>query len=241
MKNAIVTGGAHGIGKAIAGKLLDEGCRVIVLDVNEAFLDALTDDCLRTHKPCVTFRCDVGDPVQVEQTMLAIRHRFHRVDYLVNNAGVSIFAPIETLTVEAWNRILATNLSGMFYCTKFAQPFLSRPSAIVNIASTRALMSEPHGEAYGAAKGGVVALTHALAVSLGPGTRVNCISPGWIEVNNDYDSLTAADHAQHPAGTVGHPDDIAETAAFLLGEKARFITGQNFVVDGGMTKKMIYV
>jgi len=101
-------------------------------------------------------------------------------------------------------------------------------------------MSEPHGEAYGASKGGIVALTHALAIGLGPKTRVNCVSPGWIEVNG-YENLSEADHAQHPAGKVGRVEDIAETVWFLLSDKAAFITGQNFVADGGMTKKMIYV
>ena len=161
------------------------------------------------------------------------------MDYLVNNAGVSIFKPIDELSVGEWNDIISTNLSGMFYCVKFVKPFLSASSAIVNIASTRAIMSEPDGEAYGASKGGIVALTHALAVSLSPKTRVNCVSPGWIEVK-DYENLSEADHAQHPAGRVGYPDDVAETVAHLLSEKAGFITGQNIVIDGGMTKKMIY-
>ena len=154
--------------------------------------------------------------------------------------GIGIFKPIEELSVEMWNRILSVNLSSMFYMVKFGKHLFSEQSAIVNIASTRALMSEPDGEAYGASKGGIAALTHALAISLGTKTRVNCVSPGWIEVN-DYENLSEADHAQHPAGKVGTAEDIAETVWFLLSDKAGFITGQNIVVDGGMTKKMIYV
>jgi len=239
MKVAIVTGGAHGIGKAIAYKLLEEDYLVIVLDSNTQYLSVLEQEAAATGLNLVTFRCDVSLPEEVEQIMREIQSLYGQVDYLVNNAGISVFHPIDTLSVDEWNRIISTNLSGMFYCVKFVLPFLSTSSAIVNIASTRALMSEPHGEAYGASKGGIVALTHALSVSLGPKTRVNCVSPGWIEVN-DYDHLSEADHAQHPVGKVGKPEDIAETVAFLLSEKAAFITGQNFVVDGGMTRKMIY-
>jgi len=120
--------------------------------------------------------------------------------------------------------------------------------AIVNVASTRALQSEPHTEAYSAAKGGVVALTHALAMSLGPAVRVNCVSPGWIDVRawrkttrRDTTPLSGADHAQHPVGRAGKPEDVAGLIAWLLSEEAGFVTGQNFVIDGGMTRKMIYV
>jgi NAD(P)-dependent dehydrogenase (short-subunit alcohol dehydrogenase family) len=144
--------------------------------------------------------------------------------------------------------MLDTNLTGMFLCTKHALPALRQArAAIVNIASTRALQSEPNTEAYAAAKGGVVALTHALAMSLGPDVRVNCISPGWIDVSEwkkpsqrRASKLSAQDHAQHPVGRVGHPLDIAKLTLFLLSADAGFITGQNFVVDGGMTRKMIY-
>jgi len=128
----------------------------------------------------------------------------------------------------------------MFYMVKFGKHLFSEQSSIVNIASTRALMSEPDGEAYGASKGGIVALTHALAISLGHKTRVNCVSPGWIEVN-DYEKISEADHAQHPVGKVGTAEDIAEAVWFLLSNKAAFITGQNIVVDGGITnRKFLY-
>jgi len=145
--------------------------------------------------------------------------------------------------------VLAVNLTAVFLTAKYAVPHLrARTGSIVNIASTRALMSEPDGEAYAATKGGLVAMTHALAISLGPAVRVNCISPGWIETS-DWQATarrrppehSEADRAQHPVGRVGVPDDIAALVLFLASPDAGFITGQNIVADGGMTKKMIYV
>jgi NAD(P)-dependent dehydrogenase (short-subunit alcohol dehydrogenase family) len=236
MKTAIVTGGGHGIGKGIVEKLLKEQCTVIVLDINPQYLAELKEEYSQT----VTLLCDVGNPDEMQKAMIQIESMFGQIDYLVNNAGISVFESIENLSIEAWNQILSVNLSSIFYLVKFGKRLFSEQSAIVNIASTRALMSEPNGEAYGASKGGIVALTHALAISLGPKTRVNCVSPGWIEVNQ-YENLSEADHAQHPVGKVGRVENIAETVWFLLSDKAAFITGQNIVVDGGMTKKMIYV
>lgn len=237
MKTAIVTGGGHGIGKGIVFKLIDEGCHVIVLEANEIHMKELEQE---NNGSMMPFLCDIGIPEQVESVVREISERYSSVDYIVNNAGVGCFKSIDTMPVEMWNRVLSVNLSSIFYLIKYIKPFLSENSAIVNIASTRALMSEPDSEAYAASKGGIVALTHALAVSLSPRTRVNCISPGWIEVNN-YDGLSISDHSQHLAGRVGYVADIAEAVSFLLSEKASFITGQNLVVDGGMTKKMIYI
>ena len=183
--------------------------------------------------------------------MKATLARFQHLDALINNAALAdpVSGPVEELSLAAWNRRLGTNLTGAFLGAKPAVPALRRShGAIVNIASTRALQSEPHTEAYAASKGGLVALTHALAVSLGPAVRVNCISPGWIAVSDWQRSdrrrppeLSAADHAQHPAGRVGRPEDVAEMVAYLIGPRAGCVTGQNFVIDGGMTRKMIYV
>ena len=169
----------------------------------------------------------------------------------MNNAAIARAprVPVEQLTLESWNRQLGVNLTGAFLMAKHAAPHLrATRGAIVNVASTRALQSEANTEAYSASKGGLVALTHALAMSLGPDVRVNCVSPGWIDVSGwqkrsqrKQVALSAADHAQHPAGRVGTPADIAAMVAYLLSDAAGFVTGQNFVVDGGMTKKMIYV
>jgi NAD(P)-dependent dehydrogenase (short-subunit alcohol dehydrogenase family) len=164
----------------------------------------------------------------------------------VNDAGIAspYGDPVESLALEDWRRWIDTNLTGGFLCTKHAVPHLRAANgSIVNIASTRAIQSEPNHEAYAASKGGLVALTHALAISLGPDVRVNCISPGWIEVGSwqkASERKEPAHRPQHPVGRVGKPEDIANLVIFLSGPLASFITGQNFVVDGGMTRKMIY-
>jgi NAD(P)-dependent dehydrogenase (short-subunit alcohol dehydrogenase family) len=228
-KAALVTGGAQGIGKAIAELLAERGYRVAIAD-RKAAMGALF------------IRCDVAREPSARACVQQVMKRFGRLDALVNNAGIASpgNGPVEKLPLAQWNRRIGTNLTGVFLMTKHAAPHLRRArGAIVNIASTRAVQSEPDTEAYAASKGGMVALTHALAVSLGPQVRVNCISPGWIDTGKS--KLSRADHAQHPAGRVGRPEDVAELVAFLLSDAAGFATGQNYVLDGGMTKKMIYV
>lgn len=171
------------------------------------------------------------------------------IDVLINNAAIACNKPLEKLALVDWERVLGVNLTGPLLCAKHFVPFLRhRRGAIINIASTRALMSEPNTEAYSASKGAIVALTHALAASLAPDVRVNCISPGWIETGLWAKSQSrttpvhsAADKNQHWVGRVGQPDDIANLAAYLASEKSGFITGTNMIVDGGMTHKMIYV
>ena len=173
--------------------------------------------------------------------MASLLERFGRLDAVVSNAGIMIRKPLRRLTLEEWHRVIDTNLTAAFLLARAAEKPLRRArGAIVTIASTRALMSEPNTESYSATKGGLVALTHALAMSLGPDVRVNCVSPGWIETKN-YGALRGKDHTQHPAGRVGKPEDIAEIVGWLLDAKrSGFVTGANFVVDGGMTRKMIY-
>lgn len=186
-------------------------------------------------------KVDVSQPDDVKIEMQRVAKQFGKIDILINNAGFGIWkSPLE-LAIEEWDAVINTNLRGTFVCAREAAPYMEQGSAIVNIASTRAFMSEPNSEAYAASKGGIVAVTHALAASLGPnGIRVNVISPGWIETK-DYESLKEEDHVQHPAQRVGRPSDIAQACFYLTDRRNDFVTGINVTVDGGMTHKMIYV
>jgi NAD(P)-dependent dehydrogenase (short-subunit alcohol dehydrogenase family) len=236
MGGVLVTGGAQGIGKATARLLAARGWRVALCDI-DARAGAATAKALG-----VSFlHCDVADEAAVRRCVKAAVSALGSLDALVNNAGITgaAAAPLEKLTLAEWNRRLGANLTGMFLMAKHcARPLRRAGGAIVNIASTRALQSERNTEAYSASKGGVVALSHAMAMSLGPRIRVNCVSPGWIDTKGA--KLRNKDHAQHPAGRVGRPEDIASLVAYLLSDEAGFVTGANFVVDGGMTRKMIY-
>jgi len=184
---------------------------------------------------------DVADPAAVTALQQRVAAR-GGLDLLVNNAGMMIRKPLLELSPDEWQRVLAVNLGGPFLCSRAFAPLLQKNrGSIINIASTRALMSEVDTESYAASKGGLVALTHALAVSLGPQVRVNAISPGWIDVRTPPASpLSTSDHTQHPVGRVGRPEDVVNLVLYLASTEAGFITGQNFIVDGGMTTKMIY-
>src|SRR5436853_465770 len=175
-----------------------------------------------------------GEPVEPRQRAGQV------YDEVVSNAGIGAFAPMPKTTLESWNRVLATNLTATFLLAKAAAADLKGArGAIVTIASTRAHMSESGTLAYSASKGGLVALTHALAMTLAPDVRVNCVSPGWID-SGKHGPLRPSDHAQHPVGRVGRPEDVAAAVAYLLSDAAGFVTGAELIVDGGMTRKMIY-
>ncbi|KAA6182301.1 SDR family oxidoreductase [Thiohalocapsa marina] len=249
---ALITGGAQGIGRALAQAFLAEGWRVVVLDRDAEALAELTAEL--ASPALLALEADVGEEATVCAAFDALAAwqagQPAGLDLLVNNAGIAdpVSGPLEDLTLTAWRRWLDSHLTGAFLCTRAAIPGLrARRGAIVNIASTRALQSEPQCEAYAAAKGGLLAFTHALAISLGPEIRVNAVSPGWIEtgpLQKSAQRRTPAhrplDQAQHAVGRVGEPADIVAAVRFLASAQAGFITGQNLVVDGGMTRTMIY-
>jgi len=243
-----ITGGAQGIGKCIAQRFLSQGATVFVADCDAAAVAATAAE-YATLGAIHGLVCDVGDEAQMRDAMTGAIALAGGLDVFVANAGIGINRPVTELTLAEWNRVLAVNLTSYFLGAKYAAPALrERRGSIVALASTRAFQSEPNTEVYAASKGGVVALTHALAISLGPEIRVNAIAPGWIEVG-DWQAgdrrrtpqHTGTDRAQHPAGRVGRPEDIAELVAYLASPAATFITGTCLTVDGGMTHKMIYV
>ncbi len=245
-----VTGGAQGIGKGTARYLLERGCSVVIVDIDdEAGAECLEE--MGDIGPLRFLPLDVRDEPAVKRSLDQTVDWFGRLDGVINNAALAdpFMDDVESVDLAEWQRVIDTNLTGPFLVSKHAAPYLRESrGAIVNIASTRALQSEPNTEAYAASKGGIIALTHALAISLGPAIRVNAISPGWIDVSRwqkrearqPAEALSERDHRQHPAGRVGRPDDVAGMAAYLLSQEAGFVTGQNFVIDGGMTRKMIY-
>jgi NAD(P)-dependent dehydrogenase (short-subunit alcohol dehydrogenase family) len=236
---AIVTGAARGIGRGIAERFIAEGARTVLVDLDRDTLERTVTDLGDAARAEVG---SVADEAVVARAVASAIAWTGRLDVLVNNAAIAnpYNAPVDQLAVAAWDRIIATNLTGAFLTTRAAAPHLrTARGSIINITSTRAFMSEPNAEAYAATKGGLVALTHALAISLGPDVRVNAIAPGWIATDPTA-PLRPRDHAQHPVGRVGRPDDIAALAAYLASSEAGFVTGQTFTVDGGMTVKMIY-
>ncbi len=244
----LVTGGAQGIGQGVAGELLARGWRVVICDVDETAATAFASQ--SESSELLALEADVASESDVARVIRETVAWGGRLDALVNNAGIAdpFSGSIETLALADWQRRIDVNLTGAFLTAKHAVPHLRKAGgAIVNMASTRALQSEPDCEAYAASKGGLVALTHALAVSLGPDVRVNAVSPGWIDVRGQQtgapdalEPLSDADHRQHPVGRVGHAGDIAAAVAYLISSEAGFVTGQNLVIDGGMTRRMIY-
>jgi NAD(P)-dependent dehydrogenase (short-subunit alcohol dehydrogenase family) len=248
-RTVIVTGGAQGIGLGVADRLLGDGWRVVLADVDaEAGAEAVQR--LGPDRPVSFVTCDVADEASVADLVGRATADGDGLDGLVTSAGLASAHgdPVQELALADWQRVLAVNLTGTMLCVKHAVAHLrAAGGSVVTIASTRAHQAEPHNEAYAASKGGVVALTRALAVSLGPDVRVNCISPGWIEVGRwkkasarrepDHSPL---DRGQHPVGRVGEPGDVAGLAAWLLSEQAGFVTGQDWIVDGGMAVRMRY-
>ena len=220
-KVAVVTGGAKGIGKTIVEEFRKAGASVCVIDL-------LPND---------YFTGNIADQTVLETFARKVIADYGHVDYLVNNA-LPRMKGINTCSWDEFNYALQVGVTAPFYLTKLFMPYFAPGAAVVNISSSRDRMSQPQTESYTAAKGGIAALTHALAVSLSDKVRVNSISPGWIETNGEV--WTGPDASQQPAGRVGNPLDIANMVLFLCSDKAGFITGENICIDGGMTRQMIY-
>ncbi len=220
-KVAVITGGANGIGKCIAEEFKKAGAKVCVIDAaeNDYFVG------------------DIGQKGILETFAEKVISEYQRVDFLVNNAP-PLFKGIDKCSYEEFEQALSVGVTAPFYLSKLFMPYFQKGSAIINISSSRDRMSQPQSESYTAAKGGIAALTHSLAVSLSGKVRVNSISPGWIDTA--YTVYEGADAVQQPAGRVGNSLDIANMVLFLCSDKAGFITGENICIDGGMTKLMIY-
>ena len=226
-KVAVITGGAKGIGKCIAEMFHAEGAKVCIIDILPQQHDNVD----------LYYQGDIADESVLRSFVDEVISRYGHIDYLVNNA-LPLFKGIDDCTYDEFNYALRVGVSAPFMLTKLFKDHFSKDGVIVNISSSRDRMSQPRSESYTAAKGGIAALTHALSVSLSGKIRVNSISPGWIETSGT--EYAGADAAQHPAGRVGKPEDIAHMVLFLCSEKAGFITGENICIDGGMTKLMIY-
>ncbi len=250
-KVVVITGGGQGIGRATAYAFADAGAQVVIAEIDvEAGDEAIREIRMRGGK-AEFIPIDVAAEPQIEQLANDLFARHGRVDVLVNNAAISSNASIEHRLTAEWDHVLNVNLRAPYLMTKYLLPLFRQAgkAAIINVASTRAFMSEANTEPYSASKGGLIALTHSLAISLAQDSvRVNAISPGWIDVTGwqklsvrEQAELSHADHAQHPVGRVGKPEDVAQACLYLASEQAGFITGVNLTVDGGMTAKMIYV
>ena len=220
-KVCVVTGGAAGIGKAIVDEFTKQNAKCYVIDIADG-----------NH-----FVGDVADKDTLEKFVTYVIEKEGKIDYLINNAP-PLFKGINECSYEEFNQALRAGISAPFYLSKLFMPYFNENASIINISSSRDRMSQPQSESYTASKGGISALTHALAVSLSHKVRVNSISPGWIDTTSS--TFEGSDANQHPVGRVGVPKDIANLVLFLCSDKSSFITGENICVDGGMTKLMIY-
>ena len=246
-RTVVITGGAQGIGRVTAEMMKASGYQVAVWDADE---EALSEESEKwaSDPLWMAVACDVSSEDDVQMAVDATIARFGRIDVLVNNAAIHANKELEELELSEWRRVIDVNLTGTFLCVRYCAAELKRNrGSVINLCSTRAFQSEALTEAYSASKGGIFTLTHALAVSMGPAVRVNCISPGWIDVSavrktsaSRQEFLRGEDHSQHPAGRVGKGEDIARLILFLADPENSFVTGQNFTVDGGMSVKMIY-
>lgn len=241
-QTVIVTGAANGIGKEISRSFSHNGAEVVLADIDSENGKKLEKEILQENGDAFFVETDVKKEEDIVRLVELTIQKYGKIDVVINNAGIDCFENFFELTTARWDEVINTNLRSVFLLAREAGRFMQeRGGSIINIASTRAFMSEPNSESYAASKGGVIALTHALAATLSPyRIRVNSISPGWIH-HDKNEKLSKEDHEQHWSGRVGRPEDIAEVCLMLADPKNDFINGENITVDGGMTKKMIYL
>lgn len=231
----IITGAANGIGKAVLAEFVSNGCKVAFIDKDKETGEKLFSELNGDH---YFFHGDIGEKNVLESFTTEVIKKYGTIHYLIHNACFSNKGILSDCSYEDFNEVLRVGVTAPYMLTKLLLPALEQNASVVMISSTRAFMSQKDTESYTAAKGGITALTHALAVSLAGRLRVNSISPGWIDTTGG--SFTLEDSVQHPSGRIGRPEDIAKLVSFLCGEHAQFINGENIVIDGGMTKQMIY-
>lgn len=220
-KVCVITGGASGIGKMIKEEFEKQNAKCYVIDIKNG-----------NH-----FVGDISDKEALENFVNYVIQKEGKIDYLINNAP-PLMKGIDECSYEEFNSALFVGVSAPFYLTKLFMPYFNENASVVNISSSRDRMSQPQTESYSASKGALYALTHSLAMSLSKKVRVNSVSPGWINTNNDF--FDELDHAQQPVGRIGKPIDVANLVLFLCSDKSSFINGENICIDGGMTKQMIY-
>ncbi len=239
-KVCVVTGGAKGIGLCILREFAKKGARLAFIDMDMEAGEAALKDVKDIGAEALFYPGDIGDNTVLQGFTEKVILHYGRIDYLINNACLSRKGILSGCDYEDFNYVLRVGVTAPYILSKLFLEHFNEGASIVNISSSRALMSQEDTESYTAAKGGISALTHALAVSLSGRVRVNSISPGWIDVSTDLHNHSKADKLQHPVHRVGKPLDIARAVMFLCDEENSFITGENIVIDGGMTKKMIY-
>lgn len=247
-KVVVVTGGGQGIGACIATAYAKKKATVVIAEIDEEAGKEVEAEVNALGGHGYFIQVDVASEDSVKEMIGKLEKKYGKIDILVNNAAISSGDTLFTREIEAFEEVLRVNVTGSYICVKHCAPLMiGEGCSIVNIASTRALMSEANTEPYSASKGAVLALTHSLAASLAPKIRVNAVSPGWIDTSQwkkkkerKFVALREKDHMQHLTGRVGIPEDVASAVLYLTSEDAGFITGANFVIDGGMSVKMIY-
>lgn len=234
-KIVVVTGGSNGIGKNIVESFLSEGSKVYFIDIDKERAEKITSK----YKNVIYYSGDIADENTLKEFVNTVLSKHNKIDYLINNACITKKGILSNCSYDDFNYVLKVGVTAPYMLSKLFMNNFNEGGAIVNISSTRAYMSQEDTESYTAAKGGITALTHALSISLAGKVRVNSISPGWIETEENVKHSTE-DMSQHPVKRVGKVSDISNMVMFLCSDKASFITGQDITVDGGMTKLMIY-